>query len=262
MFDKLKNSELRLSEIINMAFSVFKEQFKNFFGIALIIGMPINLVMILVLSQFKLANITVNLQDIVKDADAATAFLESSQFSQLMLYYGIWEFLRGLLYPLMLLATAHLTMEAIEGRVPDYKKSALAAFEKGPVLVAASVVYMLVVYGGMCLFLIPGVIFIVWLYFYSYAIILDNETAMGALKKSFFLTKNRFGKTAVKLLPLLLLKYALNNIASRVFMSGYNLSMTFVSECVGNVIDIFIWCAITLLYVNIRDYKYYGQQDI
>lgn len=58
--------------------------------------------------------------------------------------------------------------------------------------IGASLLAGLAVFGGMILFIIPGIIFMVWFAFSTYAIILDKHGAMESLRMSKALVKGRW----------------------------------------------------------------------
>jgi hypothetical protein len=256
MLDKLKNQELSIFEIMGMAFSVFKENILSFFAIALIIGIPINFIFAFVSSKFEAVTMSVDFVNMLKNAQLIENFISTGKFKDVMLCETVLLILNGLFYPLITLAVAHMTEDILEGRKADIKKSILAAFEKGPVLIPAAILYQIIIWGGFMLFVIPALVFTVWFYFYKYAIILDNETPVESLRLSRNISRGNFARVAVSLLALYILEYALAGVFSNIFMSfGINVSMEFISSCIKNLIDTFFWCASAMLYLNLKYVK-------
>lgn len=56
----------------------------------------------------------------------------------------------------------------------------------------AGILYMLILFGGMMLFVIPGIIFWLWFIFYNQAIVLDNKKILESLTFSKSLVRGRW----------------------------------------------------------------------
>ncbi len=63
-----------------------------------------------------------------------------------------------------------------------------------------SIISALVIFGGLLLFLIPGIIFSIWFSFSLYSVILDNQKGVEALKHSKALVKGRWWQVFWRLL--------------------------------------------------------------
>ncbi len=74
------------------------------------------------------------------------------------------------------------------------KDGLLFTLRKLPTLLAAGFIYMLIVTPASLL-IVPGIYLGVRLLFFSYAILIDNESAMGSLKKSWSIVKGNWLRT-------------------------------------------------------------------
>jgi hypothetical protein len=255
MLDKLKNQELSIFEIISMAFSIFKENIIQFLNIAFILGIPLSFILTLVTTKLETVTVNTNYADLINSAEAIEKFIGTGQFKNMLLCEVALLILNGLFYPLITVAVAHMTRDILEGRKADFKKSIFAAVEKGTILIPASILYEIAVNCGLLLFIIPGMIFTVWFYFYKYAIILDDESVMGSLQFSRNLSINNFAKIALSLFALFILENAFDKTIIVIFTSTGSFNMEFISKCLTSVIDTFFWCAASLLYMNLKFLK-------
>jgi uncharacterized membrane protein len=87
-------------------------------------------------------------------------------------------------------------------------------------LLLATILYVLAVTVGMVLLIIPGLILMLSLIFYSYAIVLDGEGPIASLKTSHRLVWGNWWRTAVVLTVAVLIVYVL--------MIGATLPLTFL----------------------------------
>jgi hypothetical protein len=78
------------------------------------------------------------------------------------------------------------------------KDALLFTLRKLPTLLGAGFIYMLIVVPASLL-IVPGIYLGVRLLFFSYAILIDNESAMGSLKKSWKIVKGNWLRTFVLL---------------------------------------------------------------
>jgi hypothetical protein len=75
-----------------------------------------------------------------------------------------------------------------------------------------SLITGILVLGGTFLFVIPGIIFALYLLFTTYLIILDRLPVMEALRRSVFLVHNSFGQIFVRIVVLILIPIVFNTV--------------------------------------------------
>jgi uncharacterized membrane protein len=83
-------------------------------------------------------------------------------------------------------------------------------------MVIASIIYVLIILGGLILLVIPGIYLAIRLQFYSYAIVDKNAKPIDALKMSWKWTEGN----AINLILFMLLLVALNIAGALVFLVG------------------------------------------
>lgn len=122
-----------------------------------------------------------------------------------------------------------------------------------------------IVFSGSLLLLIPGIIFAVWFYFAPYAVVIDNQKPIAALKASHNLVAGRFGQvlwnlvapSVVYLAVFFLLSWMILTpgqyfLASSGYMAGYWISIGLM------VIFYFLFLPVisltpVILYENLKD---------
>jgi hypothetical protein len=95
--------------------------------------------------------------------------------------------------------TATLAM-FVSHQLPYSKELFTQSFKKVWFLFLLAISLILIVLGGLVLLIIPGLIFIVWFYFSSYFIILENQKPIDALKSSRELVRGHFWPVVRRLL--------------------------------------------------------------
>ena len=104
-----------------------------------------------------------------------------------------------LLFVLPVLVTAlHVAIvrDLGEGRVPTAARALRSAAPRFPHAIAALVVYMLLVFGGMILLVIPGVWVLVAGYFVAQVAVIERRGPLGAFRRSSGLVVHRWWRTA------------------------------------------------------------------
>ncbi|HAZ28881.1 MAG TPA: hypothetical protein DCY48_03865 [Candidatus Magasanikbacteria bacterium] len=135
--------------------------------------------------------------------------------------------------------------------------------------IAVSLLIGIIVLGGIILFLIPGIIFAIWFAFSLYAVILDNQKAIPALKTSKHLVSGRLGAVFVRLLvPNLLfgivllafqyiIQLPLTSLSEAIFSSQTGIfAGTLAAAALGSVAGLFLTplsiAAPVILYMNLQ----------
>lgn len=179
----LKNS----SEIIRESWSVYKKNWKALVPFMVILFVP-NLVMsvmgtlFLYLEAFLPGSFMVN-NVIILLIFAAVAVL------------SIWTSI----------ALAKSLLALINNQTLSWKESFSASQNLIWPILLSSILVFFIVLGGALLFVIPGIIFMIWYSFYFFTIAFENQRGFAALKASKALVVGRWWTIAVRLfLPALL----------------------------------------------------------
>lgn len=86
-----------------------------------------------------------------------------------------------------------------------------------------SLLSFIIIFGGMVLFIIPGIIFAIWYAFVYYAVIFEEKTGRGALKLSKELVKTRWWAIFGRLLGVGLFFGIIILIITNIFADGFSL---------------------------------------
>ncbi|MFH1327757.1 MAG: zinc-ribbon domain-containing protein [Candidatus Bathyarchaeota archaeon] len=109
------------------------------------------------------------------------------------------------MYPLM-------TKNVIEGKEVDLSAAFMKAVGRLPSLIGAGILVGLIVFAGFVLFIVPGIIFLIWYYYTVPAIMLENRGVLDAMSAS-----KRFGGTRKWKTFLMILVLIVISIISSVF---------------------------------------------
>ncbi|MEY2665669.1 MAG: hypothetical protein RLZZ480_774 [Candidatus Parcubacteria bacterium] len=111
-----------------------------------------------------------------------------------------------IIYIVALFAVMYITSS--HEQVPTYKESLEWTKTHLLPLLFVSLLVFLVVVAGFVLFIIPGLVLGITLYFAQYALIIEDERGMNALTRSRTLVKGRFWEIALKLFALIVYIWA------------------------------------------------------
>lgn len=131
----------------------------------------------------------------------------------------------------------------------------------------AGILYMLILFGGMMLFVIPGIIFWLWFVFYTQAIVLDNKKILESLKFSKSLVKGRWWRVfalsigsillfiALLVVTQLIVTIVLATIARMLppfFALQYAMVMGAINQIVSVIVTPLLIIAPIILYVELK----------
>ena len=249
--NEINSKELGIFEMMVIGFDIFKKNLKPLFTIMLIIGVPINI--ILTIAGRIIVN-SINSGDIstvLSNQELFDNLMNTGQIKNVFLAYFIMLIMEFVFWPLITAAVADLSGDYLNNVPVSAKKSILNSLSRGTTIAVASILHMALCVGGMMIFLIPGLIFSVWFYFFVYEIIYNNAGVVESLMNSKRLVKGAFFKIAIYLLFLNLLSSALSNIIS-MFIGG--LVVITAGEVFVRVVMSFagayIECVLSVLYLN------------
>ena len=249
--NEINTKELSIFEMFSIGWGLFRDNFIQFFKITAILGLPLS-----ILLSFA-DNILIK---IISNGDITTLLTESTQLfetlstEQLISVAAlilISMFIQAVLYPLITIAIADASKDSLSGRTVDVKKSVLNALSKSAVVMISAAIYWLSVVVGFIFFVIPGIILLVWWYFYEYAIIFDDTSIMGSFKMSRELVRGNWLKTAIYILIISVVNSLITRTLS-FFIGG--LQLFFIGDILFMVILFFFYTfiisVITVFYLN------------
>lgn len=133
----------------------------------------------------------------------------------------------------------HLYAQSVDGKV-DSSKVWSKVFDSVLPLFVSSILYGIVVTVGTVLCIIPGIIAAVYLYFYTYAYIVEGKSIVDCLSRSYELVKNNWWVT----LGFMIVFGIITSIVSAVFSFPVILGM------VGNILNIDIFSSDIYYYIS------------
>jgi len=251
LIDDIKKRELGIFEIFAMARGVYKANIRAIIRVAVFIGFPINILLSFVAISISNLGANFDLQAITSDPAALEKFITSPQWRKMGLYYIIIVIIQSMMMPLITMAVARITKNYATGAVVDSREAMFESFSKGAVLIGAAFISELAIGGGMILFIIPGLIIMVNLYFYVYAIVLDDKGVLPSIRYSINLVKGYFLKTAIAIAIIYGVNYSVSYLISALFMWGeVDMITEVMARFLMTVIDCYFIVAITIFYIN------------
>ncbi|MGL4791293.1 MAG: hypothetical protein ACRCW1_07785 [Anaerotignaceae bacterium] len=250
MISKLKEQEISLFQAFAMSRTLFSSNLKSFFIISIVFGLPINILSSYIWQSLANVSTRVDFQNLIGNQLLMQQFVQSPEFIAITALYAILILVNFFMFPIIALATSHLTYTILSGAPASPKASMLEAFAKGHTFIFASIVYCIGTTVGL-IFLIPGILLIVYWYFYIYAIMLDDAKGLSSLRISTKFVKGNFIKTAMAALVVYATNYSAIYLSSFLFISlGDTIIIDIISGIVSTLINTFFYCAVTIYYIN------------
>lgn len=251
LIDDIRKREMGVFEIFAMARSVYKSNISAIIRVAVFIGFPINILLSFVAVSVSKLGANFDFQAIVSDPMALEQFIASPLWKKMGLYYIIIVIIQSMMIPLIIMAVARITKNYTTGVEVNSRDAILEAFSKGSVLIGAAIISELVIGGGMIFFIIPGLVFMVNLYFYVYAIMLDDKGALQSLSYSIRLVKGYFFKTVIAAAIIYGVNYSVSYLLSNLLMWGeINILTEVMARFIITVVDCYFAVAVTIFYLN------------
>lgn len=251
MIKLLRKEELSLTNILNCARKVYKENFMTLLFITIIVFFPINILLTIVENHLFRIYDTIDFNAIFSDVTLLEQFSVSRERIQIMTYSGIFTAIYLFFVPIGIMAVAKVANDFVYGGKANYKHAILESFSKGAYLIIASIVYIVCVCIGVSLFLIPGLFLVVVWYFYIYAIALSDKKWISCLFHSMLLVKRKWFKTFF----IVLFFYFTNYFISLGIQIIFNLGTDFFflnvfSKTISSLVDIFYYICISIWFLN------------
>ena len=247
MFNEIKKRKMNVIELVAMSFSMFKENFRSYFDIAVFVGIPVSLVFTIV------SNSGIKTEGFAKlfyKMLSENTVIEPEHIKTFVIYFLSLTLINAAFSPLITMATARFTKSRIDNEPYSAKDAALASFGKGTVVVFAAAIREILLFAGTPL-IFPWVIMAVYFNFFAYAIILDNKGIFESLKYSAYIVKGEFFNMLLSILAIWIMDYALGNLIQLAFsMVPFNIITEFLERCVMSLGNIVFVVSTTLLYLN------------
>jgi hypothetical protein len=251
LIDDIRKRELGIFEIFAMARGVYKANISAIIRVAVFIGFPINILLSFVAVSVSELGSSFDFQAITSDPSALEKFIASPEWRKMGLYYIVIVMIQSMMMPLITMAVARITKNYATGADVDSRGAMLEAFSKGAVLIAAAFISEMVIGGGLILFIIPGLIFMVNLYFYVYAIVLDDKGILSSLSYSISLVKGYFLKTVIAAAIIYGVNYSVSYLLSNLLMWGeIDLMTEVMARFIITVVDSYFAVSVTIFYLN------------
>lgn len=247
MEDKIFEREMSWIELLSKAFQVFAANRPAILMILCVIFLPLSLLQSVILDRMMLG------------ADALNTFLEAGNLGQadvmhlLMqtilhecLYFAVVLFLE----PVGTIAIAKLTKQFVMQEELSAKKAMTEAIQLQPSIIAAGLIYgVLVILGSMLL--IPGVYLAIAWCLYLYAIGLSEDGGWRALCHSRELVKGRWWKTCGYYLALAGVIYLWNTLFQVIYLFGeQTAALNALYHFLCYFSDAFLATGMALLFIN------------
>ncbi len=234
--DLINNKKLRIGDILKIAISLFKTNWKIIFFINLIIFLPINIVTSVITA--KMPN---DYLEILRDS-----VLTQTIPASLSLYSGVMLLVLLFFAPLARIAMFFIANETANKAEFNLNAILEKTFSKWKYLFIASLAWILVIYISALLFIIPAIYFSVCYIFYVQVLASSaDKNGFKVLAYSRALVKRKWFQTSFTIIFFIALKYLVE------FLLLYVFALLPVSRILGVVYSTtasFLECFIHLCY--------------
>ena len=252
----INTRELEFFEVFATGWQIFRGNIKNILKISFILGLPVSIIISLASSvAIKILSTSGFDMTGAVSVDALTVFAQNNPqiYLKVLALVVISSTFQAVMLPLVSAGVVDLSADVIEGRKSDGRKSILSVLAKGHIIICAAFINLICTYLGLIVFIIPGIIFRTWFYFYECAIMLDGRGIISSLKRSRDLVKGKVLNTFAYILIIELLCNILSSIVGTVFgFIGGNIVGDIVLQTIYTFIQTCFICAVTVLYINRR----------
>jgi hypothetical protein len=242
MLSELKDRHLSLFELIAGSWAVVKERFKTFAAIVLIVDVPLSLLGFIVLGGGNVPE---------EPAKGVSYLLFSFLLSVAQLLVAV----------LPLMAIAFVVERSLANENVDYVRALKTAISRWWIALMTEALAMLIIAGGLFLFIIPGII---WGAYYSlsiFVVTLRNKRGMAALEYSKLLVKPEWGRVVTISFVLYALAFIPCFILQLLFTFSRNQAVdSLIWGVIYSIASIYPLVGTTLLFLNL-DYLKNAQAD-
>lgn len=237
---------MSVGQILDRAFSLYRQNFALFAGIVAVLQIPLAIINGLIAATAP-QPVTTGANSLSNIPNFSGSIGASAGSSLLGLIFG--AVITGALA--QAISARYLGRDITIG-------GAYASVGAGTVvfLIAASILYGIIVGIGFILLVIPGIYLIVRFLFVPEAIVLERTGILGAFGRSSELVKGSwwrvFGIGLLVFIITAVLSAVLGSVAGALFVSGHRVAGEVASAIVGILVEPFQFGALILLYYDLR----------
>ncbi len=258
LIDNIRTKKLKLTEMVNLSSYIFRENFIAIVYITLLVFFPINILSTIINNKAAAIMNTLNIESLLTDMDLMAKFVATPQYQQMAIYQFIGFLLQLFFVPIGTMAAAKLAEQYCYGRKIRYKEAILDAVSKGPVLIFTSILYAVLISLGTLAFLIPGLILMLFWFFYVYAIILRDQKGFSAFRYSTSLIKGNILGSIGMIIAIYFMNYGFNIIINYIFSWGYQIfAVQVLASTLSSLVSIYFFVITAVWFMN-RDAVVYG----
>ncbi len=145
-----------------------------------------------------------------------------------------------------------VAFDASTGKSPNFKEAFSLGFLRIPTFVISGFVVGVIVFVGLALLVVPGILFILMFLMFIPAIALENASALGSLGRSRQLASHRWGVIFIVALVAFIISALLGIFFGTVFSFLDSYSAAVVQPFYGLVSDVLGVSFLTILYQSLR----------
>ena len=250
----INTRELEFFEVFAIGWQIFKGNLKNILKISFILGLPVSIIISLACSvAVKILSAYGFYSTELISNETLTAFARNNPqvYLKILIVIMLSSIFQAVFLPLVSAGVVDLSSDVIENRKTDARKSILSVLAKGHIIICAAFINLICTYVGVVLFVVPGIIFMTWFYFYECAIMLDEKGIIGSLKRSKEFVKGKALNTFAYILFIQLSCSILSSVINMLFgFIGGNIVGDIILQTAYIFIQTYFICALTVLYIN------------
>lgn len=185
---KYEIRELSVGEILDQAFKVLADNFGILISITCILQLPLAIFATISLSSYQ-----------IDPNNPATLQAAGSSYFMML---GVIALISLIVTPITNAAMVNAIADAYLGKKPSIGGAFSRAFNRVGPLIWTWILLGAAIMGGLILFIIPGILCIIWFALATQVVVLEPESGFEALKRSKALMKGNMGKWFVLMILL------------------------------------------------------------
>ncbi len=182
--------EYSFTEILSCAWKIFRENAAAIITLALLIAIPVNIINLMAEKAFAVPGMDDPSLSPEEQIDYVSSNLGQIVYSFLVLF--LVEIGLAFIGLLSTMAMAHYVRSLIDGKKTGILDAYLKALSRWPAAIWTNILMVIFLIPLFLLFIIPGIIYLVYWFFAIYAVALSNKTGKEALNHSKKIVKNRW----------------------------------------------------------------------
>ncbi len=249
MLEAINKKELNFIQVLSMAITLFMQNKKGILMIVVMLFFPISILNVLILENMS------------NSAMAVYGMMQSGMFGgtpesgeallQFFKMHGLQMAVFVFLEPVGIISVAKLVKSSLVKETVPLSQILGEAVNCLGGLILTGIPYLLLSFGGMMAFVLPGVYLLFIWTFYVYAIGLSGKKGWKALEYSRILVKGRFWKTAGSILIIALVGFSWNWILEGVYLLlPAHIGTDIFYNTLTYIVYSFAFTAMTILFLN------------